>query len=224
LIIPALINSLMSIQSVRTGPELLKGNLAGLTCGPAIDQKLNVLLSRVENVFRASSWLDKCAGCTNLVTLPEAARAWDIGPLVNNEGTGGSYPFYFSSNAEFEQSTAEVSNKCFARGAINYVLFGRAQRLCSEHFAGTPATQARHNLSNTLSLIGTYRTWFPDVRPRYLLTLPFWQRAFLPQARAFGEAGWTGTLQSGGSEFNATRSSSSEPTWNYDFWQWIGIH
>jgi hypothetical protein len=117
-----------------------------------------------------------------------AINAWDV--LELRDASGGRYPYYFAADQEFMAATAHIGGQCFAKGAINYSLFGKAQHSWWKKF-GDP----KYDLSHTLGLINTYRTLYPDMRtsPPYLFTTPWWQPAYICQALLFGEVGWTGS-------------------------------
>ena len=138
-------------------PSSLDRTVQNNVCGPDVTSNLGRILRNVEETFGAADSGTQCKACRALQDLSSgtAAVAWDILPLANTP-TGGKYPFFFASQDSFTDTTGAIGNKCFAKGAINYALFGRAQRLCWEKNAGT-VDQSRYSLSSTLSLIAIYR-------------------------------------------------------------------
>ncbi len=102
------------------------------TCGPDVTDWVNDLLSEVEETFGDARWRDKCRGCW-IMRTPWAMNAFDI-TMLNDIGLRqGMASQHFGDNAgtgDGEQ-TVGFDEECYYAYAVNYLLWGKINRLCN---------------------------------------------------------------------------------------------
>ena len=188
--------------------------MKGERCGFEVRSNLDSILTDVEHKFTRDPMFTQgneqrrvCEALHNFQDN-EYYNVWDI------TGLGMQYPFFGVRGDQFTASTAKFNGKCFARGAINYALFGKMQHLCIDRFS----EPWFYSLAATRVLITAYRAFRIDVRPNLLY--PRWQHAFREQVLVFGDYGYTRSFSPNGSELDADCSlAGPEPAWT---WTWAG--
>lgn len=126
------------------------------TCGPDITDALNGLLARVESRFAGWGSILRANACTDLVTLPGAAIAWDINQLSR----GGREPFAARQRPKCSTCghTVQVGGDCHYSGSVNYALFGVMMRLCHNHYVSEGSSVADwYSAKAMLDLIYLYK-------------------------------------------------------------------
>lgn len=214
------------VQHYLLAPYVHRLSNRDKTCGPDITGKVQNVLADVQRVFVTDPNFrpHQRAACEDLHRRQTFYAAWDIDQLAMR------YPPFFASNEQFTNNTARYLGGCFAKGAINYALFGKMQSLCHTRFG-----DASYSLFSTMALIDAYRAFYPD---RNLVSLlnggsratipsisaasydPYWQHAFRTQVHAFGRLGYTGVLDSDNGSLSAKCGPHiSEPAY---YWFWRG--
>ena len=136
-------------------------------------------------------------------------NAWDI------LGFGATYPKMLSG-ADFTDSTSQFDGKCFARGSINFAMFGWANRLCS-HSMGGPS----YSLAATLTYIQAYKA-FNFFSPHRVGLDPLGGHAFNFKHRHLDDTGTHGIFDPDGSEYDARCGNGVPKTSSID-WRWAPL-
>ena len=101
------------------------------TCGPNITEALQKMLQEVESTFAGADDLTRGSCCQALYSLATAFFAWDIQQLRDQ---GWIATYQGCAKGDDCDRSVQVTSQCHYAGSVNYVLFGKAHRLCYDYY------------------------------------------------------------------------------------------
>jgi RHS repeat-associated protein len=101
------------------------------TSGPDVTAAVLATLADIENVYKGWTLEQRCKACITLYT--DRKSGWDIFPLYYL-GIGYTKDWPFVGRASDGQYTVQFKGKGYHASAVNYVMWGKANKLCHETF------------------------------------------------------------------------------------------
>jgi len=102
------------------------------SCGPDVTFYVRSLLRDVEKAYEDSSFLTKCKACYLGLRI-QAGNGWDILSL-KDMGFGNPGAFARPGRGPVGERTVMYSGRCYPAHAVNYLLWGKANKLCHGTF------------------------------------------------------------------------------------------
>lgn len=100
-------------------------------CGPDVTAKLNELLAAFESMFAAAADVTQCKMCFGMV----GPDGWDISEFHFAGLTDGYAPFQKDGCGTGGcAGTIAVGGQCYRANEVNYILWGKAHKLCHQAF------------------------------------------------------------------------------------------
>jgi RHS repeat-associated protein len=105
------------------------------TCGPDVTASVNSTLDDISAVYGGWSLKEKCAACMSLHT--DLVKGWDIVPLFElgslrvPDWPLADWPIRGTGKG---LQTVQFKGKCYDASAVNYTMWGRANKLCKKTF------------------------------------------------------------------------------------------
>jgi len=111
-----------------SGDAIGGGKTKKCSCGPDITNALDIAIKQLETNFRALSLEDQTSVCATMYH----ADGWDIEQLYqHNTEIGNLCGQRDSDNEKQCASTVSYKGTCFYQGSVNYVVWGKMNKLCS---------------------------------------------------------------------------------------------
>ncbi len=179
------------------------------------------------------SFLQKCRACFSGLRSLETGGAWDVAPLAAaghaEQSPVPAEPFGQQTGSGGGRYTVSYRGRCYHAHAVNYLLWGRANRLCHETFPvinPLAPTIFLFGLTTTTSLVTAHKTSMAALN---LFSGHGWLAAGylngIPSATAFTVSGYTG-INTGLSIFSLPISVESSPVYMGNFrtqWKWLHL-
>ena len=165
------------------------------TCGPDVTKFVTDALNRVKDEFREAHICTKFSACYRGLRTHEAANGWDI-KVLNEVGHGNTQRFV-SPGGGLGKLTVAYKGRCYPAHAVNYLLWGTANRLCYDRFGSIMPPMmpiSLFGLSTTIGAVNWHKISMAFINA---LNNEMGEAkgyiAGLPSACAFTTAGYTGS-------------------------------